>query len=82
MSASGCWMKLDEGDTACLQEVMGTVGSRTGAEQVLTQVDNGAVPIGELLPPRRHPKAKGQELTPVCCLGELGCEVEVEQQTA
>ena len=44
---------LEERDTECLREVMDAVGVRTGAEQVLVQVDSGGVPVGELVRPKR-----------------------------
>ena len=56
---------LEERATERLQEVMDAVGVRHGAEQVLVQVDSGAVPVGKLERPRRDPKDKTQELTPV-----------------
>jgi hypothetical protein len=56
---------LEERDTQRLQEVMDAVGVRAGTEQVLVQVDSGAVPVGELVRPRRNPMDKNQELTPV-----------------
>lgn len=56
---------LEERDTKRLEEVMDAVGVRRGAEQVLVQVDSGAVPVGQLVRPKRNPKDKAQELTPV-----------------
>ena len=56
---------LDERDTERLQEVMDAVGVRRGTDQVFVQVDSGAVPVGELVRPKRNPMDKGQELTPV-----------------
>ncbi len=46
-------------------EVMGAVGVRQGTEQVLVQVDAGAVPVGELQRPERDASDPEQELTPV-----------------
>ncbi len=46
-------------------EVMSAVGVREGTEQVLVQVDAGAVPIGELVRPKRDNDDPEQELTPV-----------------
>jgi len=56
---------LEERDTERLREVMDAVGVRTGAEQVLVQVDSGGVPVGELVRPKRDPNDETQELTPV-----------------
>ena len=56
---------LEARDTARLCEVMDAVGVRQGAEQVLVQVDSGAVPVGQLVRPKPNPKDKRQELTPV-----------------
>jgi hypothetical protein len=46
-------------------EAMDEVGVRQGAERVLLQVDGGAVPVGQLVRPKRNRKDKSQELTPV-----------------
>lgn len=48
-----------------IEEVMDEVGVRQGAERVLLQVDSGAVPVGQLVRPKRNPNDKTQELTPV-----------------
>ena len=56
---------LEERDTERLRGVMDAVGVRTGAEQVLVQVDSGGVPVGELVRPKRDPNDETQELTPV-----------------
>jgi len=44
---------------------MDAVGVRLGTDQVFVQVDSGAVPVGELVRPKRNPMDKTQELTPV-----------------
>ena len=44
-------------------QVIDEVGVRQGAERVLLQVDSGAVPVGQLVRPKRNPKDKNQELT-------------------
>ena len=46
-------------------EVMNAVGVRKGADQVLVQVDAGAVPVGKLERPERDENDPEQELTPV-----------------
>ena len=56
---------LEERETERLRDVMDTVGVRSGAERVFVQVDSGAVPVGQLVRPKRNPKDKAQELTAV-----------------
>ncbi len=56
---------LEERDGSLLEDVMDAVGRRDRAEQVFVQVDSGGVPVGELVRPKRNPKDKSQELTPV-----------------
>lgn len=56
---------LEERRCARKDEVMDAVGVRKGAEQVLVQVDSGAVPVGRLLRPERDEADATQELTPV-----------------
>ena len=56
---------LEERRTARKNEVMDAVGVREGTEQVLVQVDSGAVPVGCLERPERNAANPAQELTPV-----------------
>jgi hypothetical protein len=56
---------LEERAAKRLREVTDAVGVRHGADQVLVQVDSGAVPVGQLVRPKRNPKDKKQELTPI-----------------
>lgn len=56
---------LEERDTERLREVMDAVGVRAGTEQVFVEVDSGAVPVGELVRPKRNRMDKTQELTPI-----------------
>ena len=56
---------LTERRSERIDEVMDAVGVREGAEQVLLQVDSGAVPVGQLVRPERDTHDKTQALTPV-----------------
>src|SRR5690606_35946236 len=56
---------LEERRSARKNDVMDAVGVREGTEQVLVQVDSGAVPVGQLERPERDPDDPAQELTPV-----------------
>jgi hypothetical protein len=56
---------LDERRSARNNEVMDAVGVREGTDQVLVQVDAGAVPVGQLERPERDATDPTQELTPV-----------------
>lgn len=56
---------LEERRSRRTNEVMDAVGVRHGAEQVLLQIDSGAVPVGKLVRPARDKKDETQALTPV-----------------
>lgn len=56
---------LEERRAERKNEVMDTVGRRAGAEQVLVQVDSGAVPVGRLVRPERDKAAPTHPRTPV-----------------